>query len=49
VEYEITDLGRSLALLFAHLATWAAGNLDKVERARHDFATDPSRGAHSSP
>jgi DNA-binding HxlR family transcriptional regulator len=48
VEYEITDLGRSLPL-FAHLATWAAGNLDKVERARHDFATDPSRGAHSSP
>ncbi|MCL6735952.1 winged helix-turn-helix transcriptional regulator [Streptomyces neyagawaensis] len=49
VEYEITDLGRSLAPLFAHLATWAAGNLDKVEQARHDFDADPPRGAHSSP
>src|SRR3954453_19673477 len=31
VEYEISELGRSLAPLFAHLAEWAAGNLDKVE------------------
>lgn len=43
VEYEISELGRSLAPLFAHLAEWAAGNLDKVERARHDYGTDPSR------
>jgi DNA-binding HxlR family transcriptional regulator len=39
VEYEISDLGRSLAPLFAHLADWATTNLDKVERARHDHDT----------
>lgn len=37
VEYEISDLGRSLAPLFAHLAGWAAANLDKVENARHAY------------
>ncbi|MFC7548146.1 winged helix-turn-helix transcriptional regulator [Plantactinospora sp. GCM10030261] len=35
VEYEISELGRSLAPLFATLAEWAATNLPKVERARH--------------
>jgi len=40
VEYEISELGRSLAPLFAHLAEWAADNLDKVDRARHDYDTD---------
>ncbi|MFD8201293.1 winged helix-turn-helix transcriptional regulator [Streptomyces sp. NPDC003470] len=34
VEYEISDLGRSLAPLFAHLSEWATENLVKVERAR---------------
>ncbi|PBC61077.1 transcriptional regulator [Streptomyces sp. Tue6028] len=34
VEYEISELGRSLAPLFATLAEWAAVNLDKVEEAR---------------
>ncbi|CAL9597497.1 hypothetical protein SUDANB6_05384 [Streptomyces sp. enrichment culture] len=43
VEYEISDLGRSLAPLFAHLTEWAAVNLDKVEQARHDYDTDPAR------
>lgn len=43
VEYEISDLGRSLAPLFAHLAEWADGHLDKVEQARHDYDTDPAR------
>ncbi|OAH15354.1 putative HTH-type transcriptional regulator YtcD [Streptomyces jeddahensis] len=43
VEYEISELGRSLAPLFAHLAEWAAGNLDEVERARHDYDTAPGR------
>ncbi|MGW3989762.1 winged helix-turn-helix transcriptional regulator [Streptomyces sp. NPDC004830] len=43
VEYEISELGRSLAPLFAHLAEWAADNLDKVEKARHDYDTDPSK------
>ena len=33
VEYEISDLGRSLGPLFATLAEWS-GNLDKVGEAR---------------
>ncbi|WP_418961055.1 winged helix-turn-helix transcriptional regulator [Streptomyces tritici] len=43
VEYEISELGRSLAPLFAHLAEWAAGNLDRVEAARaaYDAADGP--------
>jgi DNA-binding HxlR family transcriptional regulator len=36
VEYEISDLGRSLAPLFATLAEWSV-NLDKVEKARSDY------------
>ncbi|MFE2530971.1 winged helix-turn-helix transcriptional regulator [Streptomyces sp. NPDC059371] len=43
VEYDITELGRSLAPLFAHLAGWAAANLDRVEQARQDYDTDPPR------
>jgi DNA-binding HxlR family transcriptional regulator len=43
VEYEISDLGRSLAPLFAHLAEWASDNLDKVEQSRHDYDSDPAR------
>ncbi|RZB14713.1 transcriptional regulator [Streptomyces sp. F001] len=42
VEYEISELGRSLAPLFAHLAEWAAENLDRVEQARHDYDTEPA-------
>ncbi|MFF4901154.1 winged helix-turn-helix transcriptional regulator [Streptomyces sp. NPDC001068] len=43
VEYEISDLGGSLAPLFAHLAEWAAGHLDHVEtaRQRYDEAGSP--------
>ncbi|MDI9836424.1 MULTISPECIES: winged helix-turn-helix transcriptional regulator [unclassified Streptomyces] len=37
VEYEISELGRSLAPIFAHLADWSAENLHKVERARREF------------
>jgi DNA-binding HxlR family transcriptional regulator len=37
VEYEISELGRSLAPLFAHLADWSADNLPRVEQARQDF------------
>ncbi len=40
VEYEISELGRSLAPLFAHLSEWAAANLDKVEQARQDYDTE---------
>lgn len=36
VEYEISDLGRSLAPLFATLAEWSV-NLEKVERARQEY------------
>ncbi|MFD5317763.1 winged helix-turn-helix transcriptional regulator [Streptomyces sp. NPDC127098] len=37
VEYEISELGRSLAPLFAHLAEWATANLGQVERAREEY------------
>jgi DNA-binding HxlR family transcriptional regulator len=40
VEYEISELGRSLAPLFAHLSEWAATNLDRVEQARLHYDTD---------
>ena len=46
VEYEISELGLSLAPLFATLAEWAAVNLDKVDQARLDYDTTdqlPSR------
>jgi DNA-binding HxlR family transcriptional regulator len=37
VEYEISDLGRSLAPLFATLADWSTANLDRVEQARQSY------------
>jgi len=46
VEYEISELGRSLAPLFATLAEWSAANLETVEKARLDYDTTdrlPSR------
>ncbi|MFF7643569.1 winged helix-turn-helix transcriptional regulator [Streptomyces canus] len=44
VEYEITELGRSLAPLFATLAQWTP-NLEKVEAARRAYdAKDGSGG-----
>lgn len=42
VEYEISELGLSLAPLFAHLAEWAADNLDKVDRSRETYDADPA-------
>jgi DNA-binding HxlR family transcriptional regulator len=39
VEYEISELGRSLAPLFAHLADWSADHLDEVERSRRAYDT----------
>ncbi|MEU1951552.1 winged helix-turn-helix transcriptional regulator [Nocardia rhamnosiphila] len=36
VDYEISELGRSLAPLFATLAEWSV-NLDKVEEARRAY------------
>jgi DNA-binding HxlR family transcriptional regulator len=41
VEYEITELGRSLAPVFHALATWSDANLDKVETARINYDTAP--------
>ncbi|MCF1511960.1 winged helix-turn-helix transcriptional regulator [Streptomyces glomeratus] len=43
VEYEISELGRSLAPLFAHLTEWAFENLGKVEQARQDYDADSAR------
>jgi len=37
VEYEISDLGRSLGPLFAALAQWAKENLPAVDEARRKF------------
>jgi DNA-binding HxlR family transcriptional regulator len=37
VEYEITDLGRSLAPVFASLVTWSDGHLAEVAGARKDY------------
>jgi len=37
VEYEISDLGRSLGPLFAMLSTWSADNLSKVQEARQAY------------
>ncbi|GAA4329280.1 winged helix-turn-helix transcriptional regulator [Actinomadura luteofluorescens] len=37
VEYEISELGGSLAPLFAALTEWSAENLEKVERARSAY------------
>jgi DNA-binding HxlR family transcriptional regulator len=44
VEYEITDLGRSLAPLFAALAGWSV-NLDQVEQARRAYDARQQAGA----
>ena len=46
VEYEITDLGRSLGPLFHTLADWSP-NLEKVEQARQHF--DTHEPAHRRP
>lgn len=50
VEYEISDLGRSLAPLFAALAQWTSHNMPKVEHARRRFdqATAPQAAARRS-
>lgn len=45
VEYEISDLGRSLAPLFAHLSDWSDGHLPQVERARAEFDAAEERTA----
>jgi DNA-binding HxlR family transcriptional regulator len=37
VEYEISELGRSLADVFEALTEWSGENLNKVHVARHDY------------
>jgi DNA-binding HxlR family transcriptional regulator len=37
VEYEITDLGRSLAPVFASLVSWSDGHLAEVVQARKGY------------
>jgi len=44
VEYEISDLGRSLQPLFAVLAHWSDANLDRVEDARRAYDAADSPG-----
>lgn len=38
VEYEITDLGRSLSTVFAALGEWSAAHLPEVAEARSAYA-----------
>ena len=45
VEYEISELGRSLAPLFAALADWSV-NLGKVEQAR--WTATPGSGSRAA-
>lgn len=47
VEYEISDLGRSLAPLFAALAAWSP-NLGHVEQARRAYDARERNGGRSA-
>lgn len=51
VEYEITELGRSLAPVFATLAEWSDAHLGEVERARrdHDARRAPDGRTYARP
>ena len=42
VEYEISDLGRSLAPLFQMLSQWSSSHLPEVEQARRRYDTLPA-------
>jgi DNA-binding HxlR family transcriptional regulator len=48
VEYEITELGRSLAPLFAALSEWSV-NLGRVERARAEYDARGDQRAQRAP
>jgi DNA-binding HxlR family transcriptional regulator len=45
VEYEISDLGETLAPLFATLAEWGSGHLPQVEQARAAYDRHQAIGA----
>ncbi|ARF59230.1 winged helix-turn-helix transcriptional regulator [Streptomyces gilvosporeus] len=47
VEYEISELGRSLGPLFAALAEWSP-NLDTVEQARRSYDVRERSGGRST-
>lgn len=47
VEYKITELGRSLAPLFATLAEWSP-NLERVEEARRVYDARDGGGGRST-
>jgi DNA-binding HxlR family transcriptional regulator len=49
VEYEISELGRSLAPLFATLVEWSTANLEQVKKSRQDFDTVTRRHAGHHP
>lgn len=49
VEYDITELGRSLAPLFATLAGWKDAHLSEVEQARREFDADAAAAAVRRP
>jgi DNA-binding HxlR family transcriptional regulator len=49
VEYEISELGRSLAPLFATLVEWSTANLEQVKKSRQDFDTVTRRHAGHRP
>ena len=56
VEYEISELGRSLGPVFATLATWSEENLGQIDQARADYdsvtrpgSAQPLAGAGRSP
>ncbi|MFE7705229.1 winged helix-turn-helix transcriptional regulator [Streptomyces sp. NPDC057486] len=48
VEYEISDLGRSLSPLFAVLADWSQANLERVEEARRAYDAPGETGPVTS-
>jgi DNA-binding HxlR family transcriptional regulator len=43
VEYEISELGRSLSPLFAALSQWSSRHWDEVEAARGHYDEQPDR------
>jgi DNA-binding HxlR family transcriptional regulator len=45
VEYEITELGLSLAPLFRHLVEWSHAHLDEVDAARREYDEAPAARA----
>lgn len=49
VEYQISDLGRTLAPLFASLTDWSTVHLPLVEQARQDFDTAEEQTAARRP